>query len=59
MEAVAAASWFGNEVVVVEGVKRPPGVGEIGVVEGSGRVGVEVGAGVKTEAAEQALFLGG
>ena len=59
MEAIPAAGRLADQVVVIQLAEAPPGGLQVGVVQGRGGVGVDVGAGVQAEPAEQALLAGG
>ena len=59
MQAVPAAGRFADQVVVIQLVETPAGDLQVGVVHGRGGVGVDIGAGVQAEPAEQALLADG
>ena len=56
VQAVPAAGRLADQVVVIQLAEAPPGGLQVGVVQGRGGVGVDVGAGVQAEPAEQALL---
>ena len=56
VQAVPAAGRFADQVVVVQLAEVLPGGVQVGAVQGRGGVGVDVGARVQAEAAEQALL---
>ena len=56
VEAVPAAGRFADQVLVVQLAEAPPGGMQVGAVQGRGGVGVDLGAGVQAESAEQALL---
>ena len=59
METVPAAGRLADQVVVIQLAEAPPGGLQVGVVQGRGGVGVDIGAGVQAEPTEQALLAGG
>ena len=59
VEAVPAAGGFADQVMVIQLAKTPPGGPQVGVVQGRGGVGVDIGTGVQSEPAEQALLAHG
>ena len=59
VETVPAAAGFADQVVVIQLAQTLPGGMQVGVVQAGSGVGVDFGAGVQAEPAEQALLAGG
>ena len=59
VQAVPAAGRLADQVLVIQLAEAPPGGLQVGAVQGRGGVGVDVGAGVQAEPAEQALLADG
>ena len=59
VQPVAAAGGLGEQALVIQGIQAAAGGGQVGAVQGGGRVGVDIGPGVQAQAAEQQLLAGG
>ena len=59
VQAVPAAGRLADQVLVIQFAQAPLGGWQVGAVQGRGGVGVDLGAGVQAEPAEQALLAGG
>ena len=56
VQPVPAAGGLGDQVLVVQGLQAAAGGAQIGLVQRGGGIGVDVGAGVQAQAAEQPLL---
>src|SRR5229473_7483530 len=57
MQPVAAAGGLGDQVLAVQALKAAAGSGEGRVIERSGGAGIDIGAGVQAQPAEQPLLI--
>ena len=59
VQPVAAAGGLGDQVLAVQGLQAAARGGQAGAIQRGGGVGVDVGAGVQAQAAEQPPLPGG